>query len=119
MKSIFSYFKNFSFKKFLYLCVLAFTFTYVFSVPTFGEKTGWQRYIIYASMVLITSSVLLYVFLYGRFIVPKSTLLIPAFALFAFLGTALYSHEYRSWLSLALLVISFYSFLLSFKIIKN
>ena len=119
MKSIFNYFRTFSFKKLLYLSVLAFTFIYVFSVPTFGEKTGWQRYIIYASMLFITFSVALYTFLYGKFAVAKSTLLIPAFAIFSFIGTVLYSHEFRSWASLLLLVISFYSFLYSFKIIKN
>ena len=70
-------------------------------------------------MIAITISVFVYVFLYDNFSVPKSTIFIPLFAIFSFIGTMLYSKEYKSWISLVLLVISFYSFLLSFKILKN
>lgn len=119
MYKISNFFKALTVRKFLYFFVLFFTFVYVFSIPSFGEKNGWQRYAIYISMILLTVSVTLYLFLYDRFVIPKYSIFIPLFALFGFIGTALYSKEYRSWLSLILLAISFYSFLLAFKIVKN
>ena len=70
-------------------------------------------------MVLLTISVIAYSFFYSDFELNKYTLLIPLFAVFALFGTVFYSHEFRRWFSIVLLTISFFTFVLAFRIIKN
>ena len=106
-------------KKIVYVSVIGFFFLYVLSVPAFGESSSITRYIIYVSMFLLGASSFLYCFLYFNFKIKKPHLLVPLFALFALFGTILNSHEHRAWFSLVLLMISFFIFYYSFRIIKN
>lgn len=102
------------FKNALYWIVLIFTFLYVFCVPSFGEETGFLRYTIYFSMIVLTISSLLYCYIYKSLKLTKYTLFIPAFVIFAFFGTAIFSKEFRGWFSLVLLAVSFFAFLYAF-----
>lgn len=106
-------------KRILYYAILLFLFAYVFSVPSFGESSSFTRYIIFVSMFFLGASAFAYCFLYEDFHINKSSLLVPAFCIFALIGTIAYSHEYRSWFSLVLLSLSFFIFVYAFKAIKN
>lgn len=108
-----------SFKSGLYYGIIFFLFTYIFTVPSFGESSSILRYSIYVSMVALGSFVALYCYLYGDFKVNKLILLVPMFCLFSLIGTLIYSHQYRTWFSLVLLTISFFVFVYSFKVIKD
>lgn len=119
MKLRFDKFKSNPLKAILYLGVIFSMFLYVFSIPTFGENTGFLRYIIYISLFLMTCFTFIYCFLYKKIKFPKLMLLVLGFVVFAFIGTAYYSKDYRGWISLVLLCISFYSLYLSFTIFKN
>ena len=107
------------FRKIVYYCVVAFTFLYVFCVPSFGESTSILRYLIYISMILLGVSTFVYCFLFDDFKLNRVSIFIPLFAIYALVGTIFYSHEYRAWFSLILLSISFYIFVYAFKVIKN
>ena len=119
MKLIYSLRNSSFFKKTLKSLIGVFVFLYIFLIPSFGESSSKYGILVYASMALLTAGVLAYCFLYDNFRLNKFTLLIPAFALFTFFGTALYSHEFRRWLSVPLLAISFFIFILAFKILDN
>ena len=120
MKTLISKLKHsIKLKKALYYCIIALTFLYVFCIPSFGERNNFLRYSIYASMALLIGSVVIYCLLYDNFKVTWQTMFVPFFAIFAFIGTSIFSHEFRSWFSLILLTVSFYVFIFAFKIIKN
>ena len=107
------------FKKILFYGILVSTFLYLFFIPVFGEKTNILRYSIYASMVILGILVFVYNLIYLDFKIAIPTLLIIAFTLFSLIGTSLYSHDYRKWFSLVLLMISFFIFTYAFRIIKK
>ena len=99
--------------------VMVLLFLYIFLIPTFGEKSSTLNILVYFAMAMLFICVFLHAFLFGSFKLNKVTLLIPFFAVFTFIGTAIYSHEFRRFLSLILLSLSFYTFIYSFKILKN
>ena len=86
---------------------------YVFSIPTFSGRSG-LNYLLYGVLGLLGGCSLLYCVFYKRNSYPKTVLFVPAFALFAFLGTAIFSHDFRGWLTMFLLAISFVAMFLSF-----
>ncbi len=106
-------------KKVLYWAAIVFTGFYIFCVPSFGESTSFTRYFIYFSMIALGLVSVIYCFLYSDLKLNKLCILIPLFAVFAFVGTLLYSHQYRAWLSLILLAGSFFVFVYAFKAIKD
>lgn len=105
-------------KQILYFCIIFFLFAYCFSIPSFGSRERLNL-IMYAFMALLAVSLLLYLFLYDKLTFSRSTLPIPFFVLFSLIGTIIYSHQYRSWLTLLLLALSFYILYYCFNIIKN
>ena len=107
------------FKKTLFIFIVLFLASYVFCIPSFGEREDILRYTIYASMALLAGSSLLYCFLYSDFKINRYSFFIPAFAVFGLIGTVFFSHDFRSWITLVLLAISFYIFIYSFKAINN
>ena len=106
-------------KTILYWTAIVLTGFYVFCVPSFGESTSFTRYLIYFSMIALGVVSVTYCFIYSDLKLNKICLLIPLFALFAVVGTLLYSHQYRSWLTLVLLAGSFFAFVYAFKVIKD
>ena len=99
--------------------VTIFAFLYIFLIPSFGESSSKFSIFVYAAMVLLVVSVFFYCFLFDDCKLNRYVLLIPAFAIFALFGTAVYSHEFRRWLSIVLLTISFFTFVYAFKILNN
>ncbi len=106
-------------KKIIYWSIALILLIYIFSVPSFGEASNFTRYLVYVSMALLGFVVFIYCFLYEDFRINRVLLLVPAFCVFALIGTIAYSHVYRSWMSLVLLTISFFIFVYAFKAIKN
>ena len=119
MRFLYKFKKSLRCKNTLWWTIAVLLFIYVFSVPSFGESSGFIRYIIYFSMALLGISVFGYCFLYGDFKISKISLLVPGFCIFSLAGTLSYSHEFRSWFTLVLLALSFYIFVFAFKIIKD
>ncbi len=110
---------NQTLKKVLYYSALVLTGFYVFCVPSFGESSSFTRYLIYFSMASLGVVSIVYCFLYENLKLNKICILIPTFALFAFIGTLIYSHQFRAWLTLILLAGSFFVFTYAFKAIKD
>ena len=106
-------------KKVLYWAAVVLTGFYVFCVPSFGESTSFTRYLIYGSMIALGLVSVLYCFIYSDLKLNKLCILVPLFAVYALIGTIIYSHQYRAWLSLLLLAGSFFVFVYSFKAIKD
>lgn len=119
MKLKFEQFNSNRLKTILYYGVVFSMFLYIFSIPTFGENTGVLRYAIYVSLFLMTCFSFVYCFLYKKIKFPKQMLIVCFFVVFSLVGTIYYSNDYRGWISLLLLCISFYSLYLSFTIFKN
>lgn len=107
-----------SFKKVNYYSLIVFFFLYIFSVPSFGSRDGWN-YIVYAIMALLSFLVASYYLLYKKVSFNKWFLPVPCFALFSIIGTVLYSHQYRSFLTLLLLVFSFFIIYCTYAIMNN
>lgn len=106
-------------QKLLKTIITIMVFLYIFLIPSFGESSSKLNVFVYMAMILLTMSVIVYCFLFDNFKLNRYTLLVPAFAILAFIGTAFYSHDFRRWFSLVLLAISFFTFLLAFKILDN
>lgn len=106
-------------KKILKVIVCLLLALYCFCVPSFGETTGILHYTIYISMILLTGFSFLYCFLYKDLKVHPYVFVLVSFVLVALVGTILYSHLYRDWLTLVLLLLSFFSFVYAFKTINS
>lgn len=119
MKLISSLRSNQILKKVLYWSTIVLTGFYVFCVPSFGESTSFVRYFIYGSMIALALVSIIYCFIFLDLKLNRICILIPIFVLYAFIGTALYSHHFRSWFALVLLCGSFFVFIYAFKIINN
>lgn len=91
---------------------------YAFSIPTFSGRSG-LNYLLYGILGLLAASSLLYCYLYKRNVYPKTILFVPAFALYGFLGTAIFSHDFRGWLTMLLLALSFITMFLAFLTIQD
>jgi len=104
----------------LKIIVCALVFLYAFSVPSFGGRATYNL-VMYAFMGLLTAAVAIHILLFKNKLNFKKwqIYLIPAFVIFAFVGTAIYSHSFRNWLTLVFLAASFFVLLLAFKIIDD
>lgn len=105
-------------KKTNYLLIIFFLFLYCFSIPSFGSRGTWN-YLVYILMFLLGLLVVIYVFLFKKISLNKWFIPIPFFALFSLVGTILYSHEYRSFLTLVLLAGSFFVIYFALSIVNN
>lgn len=119
MKSLISKTRNSKvLQKSIFYVLVFLVFAYFFSVPSFGGRPGFN-YIVYATLALLAVFTFLNCFLRKTFLFNRSLLLIPLFAVFALIGTALYSHDFRGWATMLLLSISFYVLYYSFVSIKK
>lgn len=106
------------FERFIKFAVYFLAVLYVFSLPSWSARAGWN-YLSYGIMTLLIVFVGLYTFLYSWFTFRWSMLLLPAFVLSALIGTIGYSHEYRRWLTLVLMMVTFLALYFSFRIASN
>lgn len=90
---------------------------YVFSIPSFGERTSAIHYVIYATMFLLAISVFIYSLLYRKIKINRTVFAPLPFVLFSLIGTIFYSNNYRNWLTVVLLFLTFIIFLFAFVLI--
>lgn len=105
-------------KKAFVLVISVLTAIYVFSIPSFSNRVTWNI-VSYLAMAFLVSSSIIYIVIYKDVTFDKKTLLLPGFVLFASIGTLLFSHAFRDYLTLILMTITFYTLLVSFSIIKD
>lgn len=91
---------------------------YIFSIPSFSgiEKLNL---ISYAFMAISAFIVFLKYSLYEKFVFNPRLLILFIFAIEAFIGTALYSRDFRHWFTIVLLLITFIVFYYSFNLIGD
>lgn len=105
-------------KKISYYAILIIFCGYIFSIPSFGSRTP-ANYIMYGLFALLAFTAIFYSVFYKKIKISIYSLVILAFVMFAFIGTAIYSHSFRSWFSLVLLLGSFFVFYFVFKIVGD
>ena len=101
-----------------YYLIIFFMFLYVFVIPSFGARP-LLNYFVFAVLGILFLLVCFYFFLFKRVRFNKFLLFIPIFVGWSFLGTILFSHQFRGCLTLLLLSISFFVAYYSFQIIEH
>lgn len=111
-------------KKILYWGIVSFLFLYTFSIPAFSGRSGW--YIIsYFLMAALAGCTIVYSFLHTHFKINKWLIIPGSFVVFAFLGTAIYSHSFAGsagkigWTTLVLMFITLIIFYYAFISVEN
>ena len=94
-------------------------FAYIFSIPSFGERTSAIHYIIYATMILLAMAVCVFSFLYRKIKINRVVFAPLPFVAFSLVGTIIFSNNYRNWLTVVLLYLTFVVFLFSFVLIGD
>ena len=92
---------------------------YAFSLPSFGERTSIVHYVVYLAMAALGLFSFLYCFLYRKVKINALMFILVPFLLFSIIGTSVYSKDFRNWITVLLLVISFLIFIFSFLAIGN
>lgn len=105
-------------KKFLEISLIISIALYTFSIPSFSGRVKWNL-ISYALMILSASLVVIKYFFYDKFFFDRRLLILLVFALEAFIGTAIWSHSFRHWITIVLLYITFVIFYYGFNAIGN
>ena len=95
-----------------------FLLVYTFSLPSFSARRPFNI-ISYVFMVLLIISTVLITLLNKTISFKLHFLVIPIFVVWIFIGTLLFSHNYRGALTLFLLSVSMFTFYFSFKAISN
>lgn len=109
---------NLFIKKALFVLVVVFMFLYTVSIPSFSGRE--KVYLIsYGLMALFGGFTFVYTLIYGKFAFQKRHLLPLLFVLEALIGTTIYSHDFRRWLSILLMVITLFVYYFAFSIIKS
>ncbi len=110
--------KNDKLKKILYWAVVVFLASYIFAVPSFGGREKINL-IVYALLVVLAAVTAVYILLYKKFIFHPTLILVPLFVIYSFIGTAIFTKDFRGWLTIALLSISFFVCFYSFHAIQD
>lgn len=101
----------------LYLVIVS-MFLYTLSIPSFSGRA--KIYLIsYVLMALFAATTIFYVFVYDHFSFQKRHLLPVLFAAEALIGTAVFSHDFRRWVSIVLMVITLFVYYFAFIAIND
>ena len=112
------------FKKICFYGIIAFLFLYSFSIPAFSGRSLWNI-ISYIMMAGFAGFTIIYTFLYTKFIFNRWLIIPTCFVLFAFVGTAIFSHSFVGtkgkigWTSLVLMLLTLVFFYYGFVVINN
>ena len=119
MRSFICKIKNNKVLKYILLSFLIqFLVSYIFSIPSFSAR-GNLHLISYVLMGLLLGVTFLYTILYTKVTLNKHLIVPACFVVFAGLGTIIYSHEFRTWLTLILMFITMLTFYYAFSAINN
>ena len=92
---------NLKIKKIALYLVIGSMFLYTFSIPSFSGRE--KIYLVsYALMALFAGATIFYVFVYDKFSFQKRHLVPVLFVFEALIGTAIFSHDFRRWISILL-----------------
>ena len=109
---------NQNFKKLLNIFLVISFALYIFSIPSFSGRAKLNL-ISYGLMAISAVLVFLTYLLYEHFIFDKRLIILLLFVFESLIGTLLHSHDYRHWLSIVLLYLSFLIFYYGFCLIKD
>lgn len=93
--------------------MIVFLFLYTFSIPVFSG-VGKTRFIPYFLMAFFAGLTIFYSIFFTKFRFNRWLLLPFSFVLFASIGTTIYSHNFRMWLTLVLMLVTMFAFYYSF-----
>lgn len=106
-------------KKILYYLILIFFSFYIFSTPYFSNREPFNI-LVYGIFAFLSFFVIAYRFLYFKSKrINFRIFLLPSFALFSSIGTIFFSHEFRYFLTVVLLSLSFVVLYFMFEEINN
>lgn len=105
-------------QKFLLLGNYLFLFFYIFSIPAFSARPVFYL-ISYILMVFLAIFAILYMLIYKKIKFKPRLFIILIFVFWSLFGTILFSHEYRSWLTLFLLSVTYFIFYITFNNIND
>lgn len=91
---------------------------YIFSIPAFSARPKWN-YVSYFLMVLCAAMTVSEYVLYEKFFFDRRLLIFAVFILEALVGTAIFSHGFRHWLTIILVTLSLVIFYYGFNVIKD
>lgn len=104
---------NLKIKKIALYLVIGSMFLYTFSIPSFSGRA--KVYLVsYALMALFAGATIFYVFIYDKFSIQKRHLAPILFAFEALIGTAAFSHDFRRWISILLMVVTLFVYYFAF-----
>lgn len=109
---------NSKFSKVLNIILIISLAIYIFSIPSFSGIAKWNL-ISYAFMAISAFIVFLKYLFYKKFSFNPRLLILFLFAIEAFIGTAFYSHDFRHWFTIVLLLITLIVFYYAFCVIEN
>ncbi len=109
---------NAKIRKIAYYAIAVLTFLYIFSIPSFSGREKWNL-ISYFLMGLLGAFTILYTILYSKFKFNKLFIVILAFVAYSLIGTLIYSHEFRRWLTLILMTLTMFILYFAFMAINN
>lgn len=101
-----------------YYSVLSLILLYAFCVPSFGSRPGLS-YSVYAVLGLLGVFTFLYLIFFKKVEFNRYLLFVPVFVGYALLGTLFFSHQFRGWLTLFLLSVSFFVLYYSFVVVEH
>ena len=119
MNKLLEYLRNNSkFIKILHLFEYLFLSCYTFSLPAFSARNPYNI-ISYILMVLLIANTILITVIKKNYKFKLHFVIIPIFVVWMFIGTVIFSHNYRGILTLFLLSVTMFTFYFSFISIAN
>ena len=116
MNKLLEYLRNNSkLVKILHLFEYLFLSCYTFSLPAFSARNPYNI-ISYILMVLLIANTILITVIKKNYKFKLHFVIIPIFVVLLFIGTIIFSHNYRGILTLFLLSVTMFTFYFSFKI---
>ena len=104
--------------KIINVALLACLALYIFSIPAFSARPKWN-YVSYFLMALCTAMTVSEYVLYEKFFFDRRLLIFAVFILETLIGTAIFSHGFRHWLTIILVTLSLLIFYYGFNAIKD
>ena len=109
---------NIILKRVLYVSICILCFLYIFSIPSFSGRVKLNL-IPYLFMGLLVVATLIYSAVYAKRVPFKPFIIVFAFAVWCGVGTLVFSHNFRGWLTIILLTITSFTLFIAFVSINN
>ena len=104
--------------KIINITLIACLALYIFSIPAFSARPKWN-YVSYFLMALCAAMTVIEYVLYEKLFFDRRLLIFAVFILEALVGTAIFSHDFRHWLTIILVTLSLAIFYYAFSAIKD